>query len=266
MNKIFYVVLVFLSTTIISYSQDWLSEPSKTCGRYNAGLTGSEGATSGFFQAANYPPGSLAINYPNNNLTWWHLLDIRHTNAGNNYAMQFAGEFLTSNLYFRKTADNPSTPWSRVLLETNGFVGIGTLTPSQALDVSGNIYSNGKILIGTSGLNTGAHSLAVNGSAIFTKAIVKSIGNWPDYVFDEKYKLLPLSDLEKFISKNKHLPGVPSFREVEKDGLDLGNNQAVLLKKIEELSLYLIEQSNELKAQKKQIIELTRKLKLYNSR
>lgn len=127
-------------------------------------------------------------------------------------------------------------------------VGIGTTTPAEKLDVNGNIYTNGKMLIGQA--NTAAvvpYSLAVNGSAIFTKAVVKLNANWPDYVFKSTYKLPSLNELEKYLLKNQHLPDVPTATEVEKNGIDLGDNQAILLKKVEELTLYMIEKDKEIK-------------------
>lgn len=76
---------------------------------------------------------------------------------------------------------------------------------------------------------------------------------WTDYVFDPNYKLRSLSSLKIFIEKNKHLPDVPSVLGVEKNGIDEGATQAALLRKIEELVLYIIEQGKELKDQKKEI-------------
>lgn len=104
------------------------------------------------------------------------------------------------------------------------------------------ISTSSKVKIGTGTIDVGTHSLAVNGSAIFTKAHVKLSGNWPDYVFDPEYKLPSLKYIEAYINKHKHLPEVPSASEVEQNGIDLGENQAILLKKIEELTLYIIEQ------------------------
>ncbi|MBX2938722.1 MAG: hypothetical protein KF880_01470 [Ferruginibacter sp.] len=104
------------------------------------------------------------------------------------------------------------------------------------------ISTTSKVKIGTGTIDIGTHSLAVNGSAIFTKAHVKLSGNWPDYVFEPEYKLPTLKYIEAYINKYKHLPDVPSASEVEQNGIDLGENQAILLKKIEELTLYIIEQ------------------------
>ncbi|MBO9660712.1 MAG: hypothetical protein J7527_17960, partial [Chitinophagaceae bacterium] len=110
---------------------------------------------------------------------------------------------------------------------------------------SGLLYNtslSGKVGIGTSTIPTG-YKLAVAGNIIAEKVKVQLQGQWADYVFDKEYKLMPLSALEKFICENKHLPEVPTTAEVEKEGLDLGGNQALLLKKIEELTLHMIEQN-----------------------
>jgi hypothetical protein len=132
----------------------------------------------------------------------------------------------------------------------NGNVGLGTSTPQAKLDVNGNIFTSGKLAIGTTDpAKIGAYALAVNGEAIFNKAKVKLYGTWPDYVFNKNYKLRSLGELERYIQDNAHLPGVPSAAEVEKNGIDLGDTQAALLKKIEELTLYVIEQNKKLEKQ-----------------
>ncbi len=143
----------------------------------------------------------------------------------------------------------------------NGNIGIGKISPIEKLDVNGNIYTNAKVLIGTLGLNTGTHSLAVNGSAIFTKAVVKlTTAPWPDYVFKPTYKLPSLKELEKYLLKNQHLPDVPSAAEVEKNGIDLGDNQTILLKKVEELTLYMIELNKKVEALAKENEALKKKI------
>lgn len=157
-----------------------------------------------------------------------------------------------------------NTNVSREIMRINGRgnVGIGTSTPTAKLDVNGIIYTNSKILIGTNGTNTGSHSLAVNGSAIFTKAVVKSNGVWPDYVFKPGYKLPALSELELFVLKNQHLPDVPTAAEVEKNGIDLGASQEKLLKKIEELTLYIIDQDKKIAASEERDKERHEQIKL----
>jgi hypothetical protein len=103
---------------------------------------------------------------------------------------------------------------------------------------NGNAYFKDNIGVGTSPVTD--YKLAVNGSAIFNKIKVKQYP-WADYVFAKDYHLPSLSEVEAFIRAHGHLPDVVSAEQVEKEGLDVGENQAVLLKKIEELTLYMIE-------------------------
>jgi hypothetical protein len=63
---------------------------------------------------------------------------------------------------------------------------------------------------------------------------------WPDYVFSRNYKLPSLSEVEQFITENQHLPNVPSAAEVKENGIELGEMNAILLQKVEELTLYII--------------------------
>jgi len=110
------------------------------------------------------------------------------------------------------------------------------------------VTANGNVGIGTN--DTKGYRFAVNGDAIFTKVKVKAYP-WPDYVFNTSYKLRSLSEVEQYIKQHHHLPEVPSAAAVEKNGLDVGENQATLLKKIEELTLYVIEQNKQLQNQNK---------------
>ncbi|WP_448105179.1 hypothetical protein [Pedobacter panaciterrae] len=97
---------------------------------------------------------------------------------------------------------------------TSGNVGIGTATPNAKLAVNGNIRA---------------------------KEIKVENANWPDYVFAKEYQLTSLQQTEKHIKEKGHLPGIPSAQEVKANGVDLGDMNAKLLKKIEEITLYLIE-------------------------
>ncbi|GGB14702.1 hypothetical protein [Puia dinghuensis] len=102
------------------------------------------------------------------------------------------------------------------------------------------ITATGGVCINTT--NAQGYALAVNGSAIFTAAWIKPYPNWPDYVFGKDYRLPSLDSVSRYIAANSHLPEVPSAETVAKRGIDIGGNQAALLKKIEELTLYLIDQ------------------------
>ncbi|WP_343700229.1 hypothetical protein [Chitinophaga sp.] len=116
--------------------------------------------------------------------------------------------------------------------------------------------ANDNVGIGTA--DTKGHRLAVSGSIIATKIKVQQTP-WPDYVFEPGYQLPSLSELEHFVKKNKHLPGVPSAEEVAEQGIDLGSNQAALLEKLEELTLIIIEQNKKLEAQEKRLQALEKK-------
>jgi uncharacterized coiled-coil protein SlyX len=127
------------------------------------------------------------------------------------------------------------------------------------------IYSNGtlydssdNIAIGTN--NPQGYKLAVNGTAIFTKAKVKTAGTWPDYVFKKDYALPSLSEVENYISCHQHLPGIVSEHDVQLQGIDLGDHASALLKKVEELTLYLIQQDKTLTSKKEQIDDLEKQL------
>jgi hypothetical protein len=73
----------------------------------------------------------------------------------------------------------------------------------------------------------------------------------PDYVFNSDYNLLTLEEIQTYIDKNKHLPEVPSAKEMEANGVQLGEMNMLLLKKIEELTLYLLEQQKQISELKK---------------
>jgi hypothetical protein len=116
----------------------------------------------------------------------------------------------------------------------------------------------GRLIVGaapTTGsalLNDPRNKFLVNGNIVATKVKVTQTG-WPDYVFEEKYPLLPLSELSQFVKSNKHLPEIPTEKEISENGLDLGDMNALLLKKVEELTLYVInlqKQVDELKNKK----------------
>ncbi len=115
------------------------------------------------------------------------------------------------------------------------------------------VNSSGNVSIGTS--DPKGYKLAVNGNAIAESVTVKLHSSWPDYVFKPKYNLLPLSLVKTFIDKNQHLPDMPSEAEMKENGINLGEIVRLQTKKIEELTLYLIKQNEQIIKQSEQIVE-----------
>lgn len=115
--------------------------------------------------------------------------------------------------------------------------------------------STGNVGIGTIKVADTAYKLFVE-KGIRTRKVKVDIASWPDYVFGEHYKLQGLAELETYVRKNKHLPEVPSAQEVEREGVNLGDNQAILLKKIEELTLHLIEMNQRVIEMDKRVQQL----------
>jgi len=143
-----------------------------------------------------------------------------------------------ANLTFQTNGSSRIT-----VLATNGYTGIGTTSPTALLDVNGTLKADNLQLGGS--LPAG-YKLAVGGKIIAEEVVVKLQSNWPDYVFEPGYKLPELEELQLFILRNKHLPDVPSANEIEENGISLGEMNSLLLKKIEELTLYVIELKKEI--------------------
>ncbi len=115
------------------------------------------------------------------------------------------------------TAGASFTPAVIATFNYNGYVGIGTTSPQQLLDVAGTMAAR-EIIVTTSGA---------------------------DYVFDPNYRLAPLSEVDRYIKENGHLPDIPSAEEMRQKGASVGEMQAKLLAKIEELTLHMIEVEKE---------------------
>ncbi|MFT3994025.1 MAG: hypothetical protein QM660_06945 [Dysgonomonas sp.] len=113
----------------------------------------------------------------------------------------------------------------------NGRVGIGGMyDPRSALDVKGEVRSDALTVAGT--IKSRVVEIEVNAGA--------------DFVFEPTYNLKPLSEVETFVNENKHLPDIPSEQEMKENGLNLNEMQIKLLQKIEELTLYVIEQNKKI--------------------
>jgi hypothetical protein len=105
------------------------------------------------------------------------------------------------------------------------------------------------------GINFPTYKLEVNGNIRSKEVLVESV-NWPDYVFNKNYKLPLLSDIEKFIQQNNHLPNMPSAGEIETKGLRLGDTQKKMMEKIEELTLYMIQANKQISELQKEVEKL----------
>ena len=125
----------------------------------------------------------------------------------------------------------------------------------QGVQASGSTYGN--IILNSAGGNVGIGTtnpqalLAVKGTIYCTRLKVTPLTNttdWPDYVFANDYKLLSLDSVENYVKTNKHLPEIPSAQEVVNNGLDVADNQKAMLQKIEELTLYIIQQQKAIKS------------------
>ncbi|SFT14088.1 Chitodextrinase [Zhouia amylolytica] len=122
------------------------------------------------------------------------------------------------------------------------------------------LFANRNIGIGTT--NTRGFRLAVAGDILSEEVRVALQGNWPDYVFNEGYDLMSIYQVEAYIQKNRHLKNIPSASYIQENGIELGDMSGMLLEKIEELTLYTIQQQKELDLLKAQNLLLLEKLKL----
>lgn len=114
----------------------------------------------------------------------------------------------------------------------DGNVGVGVAQPTSKLDVNGTIRA---------------------------KEVKIEATGWADFVFSPDYQLKPLSEVENHIKAHKHLPDIPSETEVKENGISVGEMQTKLLQKIEELTLYVIEQDKKIAEQQKEIDNLKNK-------
>jgi hypothetical protein len=130
-----------------------------------------------------------------------------------------------------------------------GKVGIGIAQPRQSLHVDGNVMIGNEWNDSPECENTG-NRLTVAG-AIIAKEILVTTDSWADDVFESDYELITLDSLERFIILNKHLPNMPTEAEVKDAGIHLASMNSALLRKIEELTLYVIDLKKDIHAMNK---------------
>lgn len=189
--------------------------------------------------------------------SYLYPFEFQHSNEGNIDRLMFspyrriAGTTWGGTAYrIQFAVDNSFTEGSKAFIEVGasdpnidggGFISLGTASLDRLV-----ITNDGYVGIGT---NAPKEALSVNGK-IRAKEVKVEGGVWPDYVFKTEYPLMPLTDLKAYIIQNRHLPEFPSEKEVAEKGLNLGEMNMLLTKKVEELTLYLIDKDKELKDQK----------------
>jgi hypothetical protein len=167
-----------------------------------------------------------------------------------NIAMFTRGGYVFSNM------DNSVT---RAVIGSDGSLHLynGTNVPIRLMTTGNSYINTGNVGIG---VTNPTYKLTVDGTVGARKVKVTQ-ETWADFVFDSTYVLPALKDIEAHTKTYKHLPGIPSAKEIAADGLDIGDMQQKQMQKIEELTLYLIEQQKQLTAQQELISALNKRLK-----
>jgi hypothetical protein len=180
-----------------------------------------------------------------------------------NIALSGTGAYIGTALTDRFTHDGKPQPhygmqwvmdsWTAAgpTMWTSAYGGMKFFTTGN---VRMSILDNGNVGIGTTA--PGPYKLAVEGTIGARKLKITGVTPWADYVFEPDYHLPSLYEVEQYIAANKHLPDVPSAAEVAKEGVDVGEMNKILLQKIEEQTLYLIELKKELNKQQALINQL----------
>jgi hypothetical protein len=195
-------------------------------------------------------------------------INFQFSSAGSALIRAYRGGNWDTYLQFWTSSAPENNPQVRMQIDGNGNVGIGTgaNTLTEKLEVNGNLTVEGALksagnhfLVSESELQYHENFRVTSAGYLTARDIVVKLTGWKDNVFYTNYPLMPLDELQNYISVNKHLPGVISEKEVLENGVSLGENQAVLLQKIEELTLYILEQEQQLNEMKKEITNLKNK-------
>lgn len=145
---------------------------------------------------------------------------------------------------------NSSINFFRGSSTTGGYVTFNTDNNSEKMRIN----ANGNVSIGTTDADPTGAMLTVKGKIHANEVIIDVLYPIvPDFVFHPSYNLMPLSQVEQYVKTNSHLPEIPSAGEISKNGLSIGEMQNKLLQKVEELTLYVIEQQKEIELLKKQV-------------
>ncbi|MEH6305240.1 hypothetical protein RYH73_06275 [Olivibacter sp. CPCC 100613] len=143
--------------------------------------------------------------------------------------------------------------WNGTVKDNRGGIYFGPNGNDQHV-----MLNNGNVGIGT--INPQA-KLAVEGNIVAKEIKVKTDISVPDYVFEPDYKIQPLAEIEDYVKEHKHLPEIPSAKEIGEEGLDLAEMNLLLLKKVEELTLHLIEKEKENSRMNRRLEQLASEMK-----
>lgn len=215
---------VYANTTSTGTSNYGVVAKSSGVGTTNYGIWAkASGATTNY---AGYFDGDVEVTGTDQTLTVSGTNPyIQMANAGSNIG------YVRANGSDMMVATNSGVT-GKLILRANGI-------NSMYIDQNGNIVMGSTAVVPKSG-----YKLNVDGKVVCEELLVQ-LSPWPDYVFHPDYKLKPLSEVEEFIQTNNHLPGIPKAEEVETEGLNVGEMQKLMMEKIEELTLYLIELQKE---------------------
>jgi len=194
------------------------------------------------FSIAN-PVGSATLGFNTR-----YQVGFRYMGTGYGSILQYSAGAGRLQYYYSETngvaGGTPNLIFG-LAIDSNGRLGIGTQVPTAPLHVTGNVVFGSSAIIPATG-----YKVSIDGKVICEELRVQLNTVWPDYVFAKNYRLRPLSELENFILQNNHLPNVPSAKEVERSGFDVGDMNKRLLEKVEELTLYIIQLKKEIDAMK----------------
>lgn len=165
------------------------------------------------------------------------------------------GQYIDNKLIIETLESSNPLIWGDFALNQlkfNAQVGIGFGFGNYPTTAGGESVSN--------------YNLFVRGGILTEEVRITLASAWADYVFNKDYKLKPLHEVENFINANGHLPNVPSAKEVKENGIELGEMAKIQQEKIEELTLYVIEQNKINQSQAKEIEELKAQMKILMER
>jgi hypothetical protein len=218
-------------------------------GAGNAGLYFS-GAGGGNLELANFNASPLWL-YTNKHAKWMVNNSALDPGSTDSYTFEHMNQSATTTLMLLKGQAAQTGDMLRIKNSADADL--------FRIPADGGGYFAGNVGIGITNTTTDPDYKLFVDKGIKTKKIKVTQTAWPDYVFHQQYKLPSLIEVEKYIKANNHLPEVPSAKEIETDGLNLGDNQATLLKKIEELTLYIIDLNKKSEEQNKKIAELEKR-------